>query len=106
MSEIISINGNNEGLCIITGRPIRKGTMFESITKITDKETGAMIRVWREQKELPEYVDANVLAVFKCLPGGFTMPEITDVLSSLEGVTAVELTDRDGLGAIVHFDKA
>lgn len=95
---------DGERLCLVTGKPIRKPLFYESMTEIHDPASGAKIRVWRREEELPEYADVEILAIFKCIPGGATMKEMAEILSSIERVTAFELTDKHGCGAVTYLE--
>lgn len=104
MSENNGIVSIDSGINLVTGRPARKALFFESMTEVRDKASGAKIRVWRSEEELPEYADEEILGLFKLIPEGANMKEMCDLISSLDRVTAVELTDANGLGAVAYFE--
>ena len=98
------IKEEEERTSLITGKPIRKPLFYESMTEVKCPHTGARIRVWRSEPILPEYQDEEVLLLFKFLPDGANMEDIINLVSTLERVTAVELTDKNGLGAVIYFE--
>lgn len=99
------LNGNQEqGVSIITGKPVRNALFFESMTEVRCPNTQARIRIWRSEPHLPEYADEELLGIFKAIPGGATMKEMIDIISSFERVTACELTDANGLGCVAYFE--
>ena len=77
---------------------------YESVTEARDQHSGARIRVWRKSAELPEYNDVEIQLVINKIPGRATMKQVYGYLSAIEGVTKVELTDANGLGAVAFFE--
>lgn len=104
MGLVSTGTGETEVTNIITGKPVREPLFYESITKIHDPASGATVRVWRAEEELPEWADTEILGIFKCIPQGVDMKEMMQILGSLERVTAVEMTDKNGLGAVVYYE--
>lgn len=100
--EIVKIE--EERTSLLTGKPIRKPLFYESMTTISCPHTGARIRVWRSEATLPEYADEEILLLFKFLPEGAMMEDVINMISTLERVTAVELTDKNGLGCVAYFE--
>lgn len=95
---------NAPAINLITGKPPQKPIFYESMTQIICPHTKARIRVWRKTLELMEYPDEAVLLVFKMIPDGVSMKELIEIISSVEGVVAIELTDANGLGAVAYYE--
>lgn len=106
MNQGIIRNGDEseEGICLITGKPYRAAKFHESMSRVTCRQTGAVIRVWRTHREFVEYPDEEVLAIFGSIPGGASIPDLVRIIGSIEGVTAVEVTDSSGLGNVSYFE--
>lgn len=88
----------------ITGNAARPAMFWESITQATDPQSGARIRVWRKIEECPEYNDIEVQLAIEKIPGRATMKDVFDVISSIEGVTAIELVDHMGNGGVMYLE--
>ena len=96
----IDADGNSR----ITGRAIRKPLFWESMTCVHDPNSGARIRVWRDEPECPEYVDEEIILTIQQMPLSSSMKEMVDTIGSLERVTAVEAVDKNGYGGIAYYD--
>lgn len=101
------LNGTEESekISLLTGNPIRQARAYESVTEIKDPESGARVKIWRSEKEFPEYADEEILRLFHKIPGGASMPQMADAISSLPGVTKIEMTDKNGLGAMIFLES-
>lgn len=88
----------------ITGRSARPALFWESMTEVKDANSGARIRVWRKIEECPEYNDIEILMALQKTPVRAKMKDIFDVLSSIEGVVAIELTDANGCGGVMYLE--
>lgn len=88
----------------MAGRERREPKFYETMTKVTEPQTGAQIRIWRTSKEMPEYVDVELQITLSKIPASASMQEVLDIVGSIEGVTAVELLQRDGNGLVAYYE--
>lgn len=84
----------------------RKSTplFYESMTQAVHPGSGCRIRVWRREAELPEYADNEIINIINKIPEGLGMQETLRHIEQLERITAIELTDRHGLGCVVYYE--
>jgi len=88
---------------LIEGYEVRPVQSFKSITQVI-ANNGARIRVWRNSTELPEYNELEIQVLLSKVPSGAGMQDIFDIISTIEGVTACELTDPEGCGAVAFWE--
>lgn len=81
----------------------QKVPFYESITQVVNGE-GLRIRVWRSCDEMPEVADAEVLTAIGKLTDGMTMEEVVDDIKRLGRITAIEMTNSSGCGAVVYLE--
>lgn len=96
---------NGEAVAEKTKLPAGRTPLFyESMTKAVEPHSKATIRVWRKSAELPEYNDMELQIAIAKIPITASMKQVFGAISALEGVTAIELTDADGIGAIAYYE--
>jgi hypothetical protein len=92
-----------EKMCLVTGHAIRTPIRYQSITEAKDPGSGARVKVWREELELPVYNDVDLQMIIRQIPGSASMQDVINIIGSLPRVVKVELVDPDGNGAFVEF---
>lgn len=48
--------------------------------------------------------DVEIQILLSKIPAGASMKDVVDIISTIEGVSACELTDPDGNGAVAYFE--
>lgn len=76
---------------------------FESITQAT-AANGARLRVWRREDILPEYNDVELQNVIGDLEANSTMRHIVKTIAALPRITAIEIVDPMGNGAVIYLE--
>lgn len=89
---------------LIGGAEIAKPLFYESITEALDPASGARIRVWRREAELPEYQDTEILLLVARIPRYASMRDVINIISTLPRVTAIELVDPHKNGAVTYLE--
>ena len=82
---------------------VKKPCLFESVVTAREMQIGVIIRVWRRWNELPVFVDMEALNLMGTIPYGTQMEDVVKVLSQLDNIVKIEMTDKDGMGAVVCF---
>lgn len=82
---------------------VKKPLFYESMTA-AKAGNGARIRIWRTCAELPEYNEIDIQILLSKVPAGAAMSQVIDILSTIENISACELTDPDGNGAVAYFE--
>jgi hypothetical protein len=103
-SLILKTEAEPGRICLLTGKEIKPASRFESVSEIKCPTTGATIRFWRKKPAMPEYAEEEILMAFNLIPGGVSMPDVIDILSSFAGVTKIELIDANGCGGVAYFE--
>lgn len=89
---------------LIGGRRVRPAVFWESITEAKDPQSGARIRVWRTESEIPETQDIEILLLVSKIPQGASMEDIFNIISTLDRVSAIELVDPHHNGAVKYLE--
>lgn len=87
-------------------KPNIKPLFYESMTKAHYEHSGVTLRIWRRESELPVYNDffTELQTIISKIPGDASMEEIVKIISAVPRVTALELTDKDGNGAVIYLE--
>lgn len=88
---------------LLEGYTVKKPLFYESMTAACAKN-GAKVRIWRTSAELPEYNEIEIQLLLGKIPATASMQQVIDILSTIEGIAACELTDPDGNGAVAYFE--
>ncbi len=102
--EVAKENANEKVRKLLEGHETREPMFFESMTQAVDPQGGAKIRVWRHSDTIPEYNDIELQLLISKIPGMASMKQVFDILSTVPGVTAIELTDPIGNGAVAYYE--
>lgn len=87
---------------LIGDKEIKKPLFYESMTQATGG--AGRIRVWRHYDTLPDEVDMEILLLISKIPVGASMKDVVDLISTIKRVTAIELVDPRGNGAVVYLE--
>lgn len=88
---------------LLSAGTVKKPLFYESMTQ-AQATNGAKIRIWRTCSELPEYNELDIQILLSKIPAGAAMSQMIDILSTIENISACELTDPDGNGAVAYFE--
>lgn len=91
-------------LACMGGKEPRPALFWESMTCCYDPVSRARIRVWRRSEIMPDELDIELLTVIGHIPGSAEMKDVFDILSTIEGVTAIELVDPKGNGGVKYLE--